>query len=283
MKFQVAITNIPSANTNSLLSFNMPGGIRLHGFNLYLLSSNVRTAVNTTNLQRIRITVDTVNLIDWDWPSCLLYALRRGISLSVGQIPIYFTDPLLVGLRNAYAGSIDMKQGIGNIQVQLQLGTITAPSITGELIYDSFPNLMPQKTATGRTMVPFNTPLQKVTTTEVVPTAQGYTFQTIQSKWPLDTITIYDPALSASAISSITWIYLALNKVPIFQGAPLDLADEFKAYGIKTPAGAIVLPFTYDRFSPVSAAEFNSIDLTVNCSAGQPFGVSIESQMPSIT
>lgn len=283
MKFQVAITNIPSANTNSLLSFNMPGGIRLHGFNLYLLSSNVRTAVTTTVLQRIRVSVDTVALIDWDWTSCLLYALRRGISLSVGQIPIYFTDPLLVGLRNAYAGSIDMKQGIGNIQVQLQLGTITAPSVTGELIYDNFPNIKPGTGADKGKMVTYNTPLQKVTTTEVVPTATGYTFQTISSKWPLDTITVYDPALSASAIANITWVYLALNKVPIFQGAPLDLADEFKAYGVKTPAGAIVFPFTYDRYSPLSAAEFNSIDLTVNCSTGQPYGVSIESQMPSIT
>lgn len=280
MKLINAITNIPTVASGGSVTFNLPVGIRYHGFNLYLSSSGTRTAVNSTKLSRIRVLVDTVTLIDWDWVSVLLYAQRRGITLSTGQIPIYFTDPFLVGLRNAYAGSIDTKQGISNVQVFVQLGTVTAPTLSGELIFDNFPNLMPRRGEAGRQMVPFNTPVLKYAQVENVPTSSNYSITDISNDYPLDTITLYDPALSAT---NITYLTLSLNKVKIFEGAPADLADELKAYGITTPTGTIVLPFTYDRFSPVSAAAFTNIEIMVNCSSGLALGVAIEKQLPSIT
>lgn len=286
MRFQVAIANIPPANSGSPLSFNLPGGIRLFAMNLYISANGVRVPLTATNVQRVRIFVDTVTLVDCDLASLLIEASRRGISLTTGQLPIYFADPLLVGLRNANSGTIDMKQGIGNVQVQVTLGTITTPSLTGELIYDNQQNIGPvfNKKAGKSIMQLFNTPLNRKSLTENVPTAAGYTFQTIYNPaYPLDTIVVYDPAFSVANISQITYLTLSLDKVPIFQGAPLDLADEFKSYGIVTPNGTIVLPFTYDRFSPGSAAGCVTCELNVNCSAGQAYGVSLITQMPSIT
>lgn len=278
MKLQNLISNIPAVASGGSVSFNLPVGVRMHGFNLYLSSSGSRTAVNATKLTRIRVTVDTVLLIDWDWPSIYLYAKRRNITLSTGQIPIYFTDPLLVGLKNAYAGSIDTKQNISNVQVFVQLGTVTAPTLVGELIFDNLPNLqrVPGK---GPNMAPFNTPIQKNTQTENLPSG-SYNITDIDNSYPLDTVTIYDPALSSTLITALT---LSLNKVVIFEGAPADLADELAAYGIATPAGSIVLPFTYDRFSPVSAAAFSNISIQVTTSGPIAVGVSVERQLPTIS
>ncbi len=280
MKLINAISNIPTVGTGGSVTFNLPVGIRYHGFNLYLSSSGSRTAVNATKLARVRVLIDTVTLIDWDWVSILLYAQRRGITLATGQIPIYFTDPLLVGLRNSYAGSVDTKQGISNVQVFVQLGTVTAPSLSGELIFDNFPNQMQKGRGSNREMVNFNTPILKYTQVENVPTSSNYSITDIGNDYPLDTITIYDPVLSAT---NITFLTLNLNKVKIFEGTPADLADELKAYGITTPTGTIVLPFTYDRFSPVSAAAFTNIEIQVNCSSGLALGLAIEKQLPSLS
>lgn len=280
MKLINAVSNIPTVASGGSVTFNLPVGIRYHGINLYLSSAGTRTAVNSTKLSRIRVLVDTVTLIDWDWPSIVLYANRRGISLSTGQIPIYFTDPLLVGLRNAYAGSIDTKQGISNVQVFVQLGTVTTPSLTGELIFDNFPNQQMVNSGGGRKLQAFNTPILKYTQVENVPTSSNYSITDIGNDYPLDTITLYDPALTNT---NITYLTLNLNKVKIFEGAPADLADELKAYGITTPTGTIVLPFTYDRFSPVSAAGFTNIEIQVNCSSAIALGIAIEKQLPSIT
>jgi hypothetical protein len=276
MKLINAISNIPTVASGGSVTFNLPVGIRYHGFNLYLSSSGSRTAVNSTKLSRVRVLVDTVTLIDWDWPSLLLYAQRRGITLATGQIPIYFTDPLLVGLRNAYAGALDTKNGISNVQVFVQLGTVTAPTLSGELIYDNLKNVRNQ----GGDMVPYNTPILKYAQVENVPTSSNYSITDINSAYPLDTLTIYDPALSAT---NITYLTLNLNKIKIFEGTPADIADELKAYGITTPTGTIVLPFTYDRYSPQSAAAFTNIEIQVNCSSGLALGVAVEAQLPSIT
>lgn len=275
MKLQNAINNIPAVATGGSVSFNLPVGIRYHGFNLFLSSAGTRTAVTTTNFQRIRVIVDTVTLIDWDWTSLQLYCLRRGIALSTGQIPVFFSDPLLVGQRNAYAGSIDTKQGITNVQVYVLLGTITTPTLTGELIFDNFPNVMPDGKG-GKTA--FNTPIMKVAQVENIPLINGYQITDINNAYPLDTITLYN-----GADANITYLRAALNNTVIFEGIPADLAREFMAYGIVTPPGSIVLPFTYDRFSPVSAAAFTNIAITVNSSAAFAAGIAIESQLPSIT
>jgi len=276
MKLQNAINNIPSVASGGSVSFNLPVGIRYHAFNLFLSSSGVRVPVTTTNFQRLRVIVDTVTLIDWDWTSLQLYCLRRGISLSAGQIPVHFTDPLLVGLRNAYAGSIDTKQGITNVQVYVLLGTITAPTLTGELVFDNFPNLMPS--GNGNTQIAFNTPIMKTAQVENIPNVTGYQITDINNAYPLDTVTLYNGADAA-----ITYLRASLNNTVIFEGQPADLAREFLAYGIATPVGSIVLPFTYDRFSPRSAAAFTNIAITVNSSTSFACGMAIEVQLPSIT
>lgn len=275
MKLQNAINNIPAVASGGSVSFNLPIGIRYHGFNLFLSSAGNRTAVNSANFQRIRVIVDTVTLIDWDWTSLQLYALRRGIALSTGQIPVFFADPLLVGQRNANAGTIDTKQGITNVQVYVLLGTITTPSITGELIFDNFPNIGPNMQ--GK-MAPYNTPIMKTAQVENIPLINGYQITDIANSFPLDTITLYNGADAA-----ITYLRLALNSVVIFEGVPADLAREFATYGVITPIGAIVLPFTYDRLSPVSAAAFSNIAITVNSNVAFGCGIAVEVQLPSIT
>jgi hypothetical protein len=274
MKLQNAINNIPSVASGGSASFNLPVGIRYHGFNLFLSSSGARVPVTTTNFQRLRVIVDTVTLIDWDWPSIQYYALRRGISLSTGQIPIYFTDPMLVGLRNAYAGSIDTKQGITNVQVYILLGTITAPTVVGELIFDNFPNV----SNAGGKQTAFNTPIMKTAQIENIPLITGYQITDINNAYPLDTLTFYN-----GADVNIYYLRASLNNTVIFEGIPADLAREFLAYGVVTPIGTIVLPFTYDRFSPVSAAAFTSLSITVNSSAAFAMGIAVEVQLPSIT
>ncbi len=279
MKLQNAINNIPSVASGGSVTFNLPTGIRYHGFNLFLSSSGTRTAVTSTNLSRLRVIVDTVTLIDWDWTSIQLYALRRGISLSVGQIPIYFSDPLLAGQRNANAGSIDTKQGITNVQVYVLLGTVTSPTLVGELIFDNFPNVMPRRQANGtRVNTAFNTPIMKTAQVENIPTVNGYQITDISNAYPLDTVTFYN-----AADANLTYLRCSLNNTVIFEGIPADLAREFLAYGIITPIGSIVLPFTYDRFSPVSAAAFTNISITVNSSATFSMGIAVEVQLPSIT
>lgn len=271
MKLQNAINNIPAVASGGSVSFNLPVGIRYHGFNLFLSSAGTRTAVTSTNFQRIRVIVDTVTLIDWDWTSLQLYALRRGISLSTGQIPVYFSDPLLSGLPNAYAGSIDTKQGITNVQVYILLGTITTPTLVGELVFDNFPNLRADRTA-------FNTPIMKTAQVENIPSGSGYQITDISNAYPLDTITLYN-----GADVQITYLRCSLNNTLIFEGLPADLAREFLAYGVLTPVGSIVLPFTYDRFSPRSAAAFTNINITVNSTGAFAAGIAVESQLPSIT
>lgn len=281
MKFQNLISNIPAVATGGNVIFNLPVGGRIHAFNLFLSSAGVRTPVTTVNLQRVRVTVDTVILIDWDWTSIQLYAFRRGIALSVGQIPIYFTDPMNRGQRNANTGSLDTKQGISNIQVFVQLGVITTPSIAGEYIYDNFTNTKPQIGADGKptgAMVAFNTPIMKSTQTENVPISANYNIDDIAPSYPIDTITLYN-----SADVFITSCRLQLNKVVIFEGVPADLAREFLAYGVVTPPGSIVFPFTYDGFAPNSAAGFTTIDIFVTSTTAFACGIALEYQMPSIT
>lgn len=278
MKFQAAIQNIPTVASGGSVTFNLPVGIRYHGLNLFMSSAGTRTAVTSTNLTRVRIIVDTVALIDWDWPSIQNYALRRGIPLSVGQIPIFFTDPFLVGLRNAYAGSIDTKQGISSVQVQVILGTVSTPSLSGELIYDNLPNLRPQKVNGARAMVPFNTPIMKTAQVENIPTVSGYAITDISNAYPLDTITLY-----SGSDANLTYLRCLLNNTTIFEGSPTDLAREFLSYGVVTPPGTVVLPFTYDRFSPTSAAAFTNISIIVNSSATYACGITVEVQLPSIT
>lgn len=275
MKLQNAINNIPAVATGGSVTFNLPIGIRYHGFNLFLSSSGARTPITSVNFQRLRVIVDTVTLIDWDWTSIQLYALSRGISLSTGQIPIYFSDPLLCGQRNAYAGSIDTKQGITNVQVYVLLGVITAPTLVGELIFDNFPNLMPDGKG-GK--IAFNTPIMKIAQVENIPLINGYQITDIMNSYPLDTIMLYN-----GADLSITYLRCALNNTVIFEGIPADIAREFAAYGIVSPIGSIVLPFTYDRFSPTSAAAFSNLAITVNSSAAFACGISVQYQLPSIT
>jgi Viral coat protein P2 N-terminal domain len=281
VKLQNLISNIPALQSGGQATFNLPIGIRYHGFNLFLSSSGVRTAVSTTNFQRLRVIINSTTLIDWDWPSIQYYALRRGISLAVGQIPIYFADPLLKGQRNANCGTIDTKQGITNVQVYIQLGTITSPSMTGEIIFDNFLNTKPVIGANGQptgATVGFNTPIMRLTQVENVPVSANYDIFDIAPSYPIDTITLYN-----GADANISQVTLLLNKVIIFQGIPADIAREFMAYGIQTPAGCIVFPFTYDGFSPNSAAAFSAIDIYVNCATAFPCGISVEYQLPSIT
>lgn len=278
MKLQNLISNIPTVASGGSVSFNLPIGIRYHGFNLFLSSAGTRTAVTSTNFQRLRVIIDTVTLIDWDWTSIQLYAARRDIPLSVGQIPVFFSDPLLVGQRNAYAGSIDTKQGITNVQVYCLLGTITTPSLTGELVFDNMPNVMPQMVNGKRTPVAFNTPIMKTAQVENVPISTNYAVTDINNAFPLDTITFYN-----QADNFITSLRCLLNNTTIFEGVPGDLAREFWSYSIATPIGSIVMPFTYDRYSPVSAAAFTNISIYVNCSTAFAMGIALEVQLPSIT
>lgn len=280
MKLQNLISNIPAVATNGQVQFNLPIGVRYHGFNLFLTSAGNPVAVTTANFSRLRITVDSVVLMDWDWPSLQYYALRRGIALSTGQIPVYFADPLNKGQRNANAGTIDTKQGISNVQVLITLGTITTPALVGELIFDNFQNVKPQIKGGKPTgaMVAFNTPIQKLTQVENVPINAAYDISDIPPNYPLDTLTLYN-----GADANITYVRLFLDKVLIFDGTPANLAREFLAYGIYTPAGTIVLPFTYDGFAPNSSALFSTIDLYVTCVTAFACGIAIEYQLPSIT
>lgn len=278
MKFNNAINNIPTVNSGGSVAFNLPVGIRYHGFNLYLSSSGARTAVNTTKLLRVRVLVDSTVLIDWNWNDILLYASMRGITLATGQIPIYFTDPLLVGLRNAYAGAIDTKQAINNVQVQVILGTVTTPSLSGQLIFDNLPNM---KRVKGVNTL-FNTPMLRYSQVENVAASANYSITDIPNGYPLDTLVIYSQTLSGTEIGYISYLTLSLNKVKIFEGTPADLADELAAYGIHTPTGAIILPFTYDRFAPVSSAQFKAIEIMLNCSTATAFGVTVQTQLPSL-
>lgn len=280
MKLQNAINNIPVIQSNGSVQFNLPIGVRYHALNFFLSSGGARVAVTTSNFSRMRITIDSVVLVDADWPTLQLRALRRGISLATGQIPVLFSDPLLAGQRNANCGSIDTKQGITNIQVYIQLGTITSPSITGEMIFDNAPNVRPEIVNGKRTgnLMAYNTPIMISTQVENIPINSNYDITDIPAAYPLDTITLYN-----NADFNISYIRLFLNKVLIFDGIPSDLAREFLSYGIYTPPGSIVLPFTYDRFAPTSAAGFSSIDIYVNCSVAFACGVALEVQLPSIT
>jgi hypothetical protein len=273
MKFQNLISNIPSISSGGSATFNLPIGIRYHGLNLFLSSSGTRTSVTSTNFTRLRITIDTVVLVDWDWTSLQNYALRRGISLATGQIPLYFADPILAGLRNAYAGTIDTKQNITNVQVYVLLGTITSPSLTGELIFDNMPNI---KRGANGAQVAFNTPIIKTTQQENIPSG-NYTITDISNGYPLDTLTLYN-----GADAQLTYIRTVLNNNVIFEGTPSDLAREFLSYGIYTPAGTVVLPFTYDRMSPTSAAAFTTIAIYVTSSNAFTCYVAVEAQLPSL-
>jgi Viral coat protein P2 N-terminal domain len=278
MKITNAINNIPAIQSGGSVTFNLPVGIRYHGFNLFLSSAGVRTAITATNLVRVRVTIDTVTLIDWDWTSIYLYATSRSIPLSIGQIPIFFTDPLLVGLRNAYAGSIDTKQGITNVQVYILIGAVTTPTLTGELIFDFLQNTKPVWNAGVKTVVASNTPLMKTAQVENIPLVNGYQISDISNNYPLDTLILYN-----GADAFITYLRLALNGLVIFEGAPQDIARDFITYGIINPVGSIVLPFTYDRFSPNSAAAFTTIAITVNSNTAFAMGVAVVTQLPSIT
>ena len=278
MKITNAINNIPAIQSGGSVTFNLPVGIRYHGFNLFLSSAGVRTAVTAANLTRVRVTIDTVTLIDWDYASLFLYAQSRGIPLSVGQIPVYFTDPLLVGLRNAYAGSIDTKQGITNVQVYILIGAVTTPTLTGELIFDFLQNTKPVWTNGVKSIQASNTPLMKTAQVENIPLINGYQIADISNNYPLDTLIMYN-----GADAFITYIRLQLNGLVIFEGSPQDIARDFLAYGIQNPVGSIVLPFTYDRFSPNSAAAFTTISITVNSTTAFAMGLAIVTQLPSIT
>ncbi|MDE2020852.1 MAG: hypothetical protein KGJ13_10995, partial [Patescibacteria group bacterium] len=137
------INNIPAPVSGGLVSFYLPIGVRHHGFSLFLTSSGSATAANATTINRVRVIVDNVTLIDWDWPSIFNYFTRKGYSAATGEIPLFFTDPALAGLNNWAAGAIDTKQGITSMQVQVQLGTVTAPGLTGVYHYDNLPNRRP--------------------------------------------------------------------------------------------------------------------------------------------
>jgi hypothetical protein len=274
------INNIPAVASGGLCSFFLPIGVRHFGFSLFLFSAGTATAPTTTNLLRVRIIIDNVALIDWDWTSIFNYYTRKGYVATTGEIPLFFADPALVGLRNWAAGSIDTKQGITSFQVQVQLGTITTPTLTGVYHFDQIPN---RRRTGGTPAAPvytyFNTPIKKYTQVENLPANGNWDITDIASTYPLDTVTIYGVS------TSISYVRCQLNSVTVFEGTPLAISQRILQYGVITPTGTIVLPFTYDRQSPRSAARFSNIDILVTNTSGSIIaaGVGIEVQLPTLT
>lgn len=272
------INNIPAPASGGLVSFYLPIGVRHHGFSLFLTSSGSATAANATNIQRVRVIVDNVTLIDWDWTSIFNYYTRKGYVAVTGEIPLFFTDPALAGLRNWAAGSIDTKQGITSMQVQVQLGTITAPGLSGLYHFDNFPNRRRVPGAT-EAYAYFNTPIKKYAQVENLPASGNFDITDISPTYPLDTITLYGVS------TSLTYVRLQLDSVTIFEGTPTQIAQRILQYGVITPTGTIVLPFTYDKQSPRSAARFSNIDILVTNGSTLAIaaGVGIEVQLPTLT
>jgi hypothetical protein len=273
------INNIPAPVSGGLVSFFLPIGVRHHAFSLFLTSAGSATAVSSTNLQRVRVIIDNVTLIDWDWASIYNYFTRKGYSAATGEIPIFFSDPALAGLRNWAAGSIDTKQGITSMQVQVQLGTITTPGLSGSYHFDNFPNQRRVGMSTPPTYAYFNTPIKKYAQVENLPASGNFDITDISPSYPLDTITIYGVG------SNITYLRCQLDSVTIFEGTPAQIAQRILQYGVVTPSGTIVLPFTYDKQSPRSSARFSNIDILVTNSStsGIAAGLGIEVQLPTLT
>ncbi len=272
------INNIPAPVTGGLISFYLPIGVRHHGFSLFLTSSGSATAANATNTQRVRVIVDNVTLIDWDYASVFNYYTRKGYVAVTGEIPIFFTDPALAGLRNWAAGSIDTKQGITSMQVQVQLGTITVPGLTGVYHFDNFPNRR-RVPGNAESFAYFNTPVKKYAQVENLPASGNFDITDIAATYPLDTLTLYGVS------TSISYVRLQLDSVTIFEGTPQAIAQRILQYGVVTPTGTIVFPFTYDKQSPRSAARFANIDILVTNTStlGIAAGVGIEVQLPTLT
>ena len=277
MLLKNAINNIPSLQAGNTASITMPIGQRLHELSLFLSSSGVRTPITSTNVTRIRVTIGAYTLIDWDVNSFLLYAQRIGRSVAVGEIPIFFTDPTSRALPNAYAGSIDTKQGITSVTVYVTLGTITAPTMTGILTFDNFPNEKTVWVAGKKTQVAFNTPILKTTQNENIPTSANATITDIAADYPLSCLT-----LTNGADANISYLRLSLDSQLVYEGAPADIARMILTRGIYTPPGTVVLPFTEDGFMPGSAPSFSQLTLTMNSSATFASNVIIEKQLPSL-
>lgn len=272
------INNMPTVASSGLLSFFLPIGPRHHGFSLFLFSAGSATAPSTTNFLRLRVIIDNVTLIDWDWTSIFNYYTRKGYTAVTGEIPIFFSDPALKGLRNWAAGSIDTKQGITSMQVQVNLGVITTPSLTGVYHFDNFPNRRRVPGKPGQYAY-FNTPIKKYAQVENLPASGNFDITDIAPTYRLDTITIYGVS------TNISYVRCQLDSVTVFEGTPAQIAQRILQYGVVTPTGTIVLPFTYDLQSPRSAAQFSNIDILVtNTLAGViAAGVGIEVQLPTLT
>jgi hypothetical protein len=267
--------------TGGLVTFTLPIGVRHHGFSLFLTSSGSATAVTTSNVQRVYVTIDSTLLLNWSWTSVLNYYTRKSYAAATGEIPIFFSDPALQGLRNWAAGSIDAKQNITSIQVQVQLGTITAPAMTGAYHFDNVPN---RRRAAGWTKaLPkwsyFNTPIKKYEQVENLPASGQYDITDVSPTYPLDTLTLFGVSTSITAA-----MLLQLDTVPVVQATPAAFAQRILQYGVVTPTGSIIIPFTYDKQSPRSAARFSTIDwnVTNGSTLAIAAGLTVEVQLPTI-
>jgi hypothetical protein len=281
MILTLPINNIPAMASGGLVTFTLPIGVRHHGFSLFLTSNGSATAANSTTVSRVYVNIDSTLLINWSWTSVYNYYTRKNYSATTGEIPIFFTDPALAGLRNWAAGSIDAKQNISSIQVQVQLGTISTPGMTGAYHFDNVPN---RRRAPGWTKANpvwnyFNTPIKKYEQVENLPASGAYDITDVAPTYPLDTLTLFGIGGNITAST-----LLQLDTVPVFQGTPSAIAQRILQYGIITPTGTIVIPFTYDRQSPRSAARFSTIDWNVTnaSTAAIAAGLTVELQLPTI-
>lgn len=264
MRFLNRITGIEGVVSQGLATFSLPTGPRYHALKLRTFLNGNANAVGGV-VERVRIKVNEVTIWDIATARLLAEAQLNGLTLAVGELPLFFSEPWRADKVDEQLTAWDTF-GERSFKVELVMANTGAdvPLISGVSIFDY-----------GATIVEGQRRKSIIKKLE-------YTFNAPNGSFDIDTLNIRYPILRLlmAAGGAINEVEVTADSVRVLEISNAANAQNLANYGLNAAAFAFPVLFDYTEQLTDFLEVSKSLNVRVASGAAQPITIVQETIAP---